>query len=501
MAVVVEDCQSHGKCNERALLEYSSDVEDAIPTKESKPPPGRETLENISATDLRSIKTPNLEIKNLRDRRWLSQEFLPAIENRKLTTLTRATLSPSSPSIMATTQSTTPLKFNGAGHLTTRLVLATLTGRPIRISQIRASSHTNPGLAPHEVSFLRLLDSITNGSAIEFSMTGTTLVYKPGLIVGSAAGYGAAGGVIKHELPKDCARGVSWFLIPLCMLAAFSKSAVNVMFTGPGVITSATEKGDVSVDTVRTAILPLYKNFGIQNNIELRVLKRSNPGPGGRGGGGEVQLVFGHQVRLPKTIHIMNPGRVKRIRGVAYATGVAGANNARMIDTARGVLNQFVADTYIFSDVSSAPLIPAPERNNAAAKKKIGVGFGLSLVAESSTGTLYSADVASSAAGGEAPEDIGKACAYQLLEAISQAGCASVVAAPTMLTLMAMGSEDVGRLVLGRDVVGTDEIVQLARDLRVFGMSGWGLRDGSSPGDVVVSIVGRGVGNVGRKIA
>ncbi|KAG9729894.1 hypothetical protein KCU75_g19185, partial [Aureobasidium melanogenum] len=85
---------------------------------------------------------------------------------------------------MATPQPTAPLKFNGAGHLTTRLVLATLTGRPVRISQIRASSHTNPGLAPHEVSFLRLLDAITNGSAIEFSMTGTTLVYKPGLIVG-----------------------------------------------------------------------------------------------------------------------------------------------------------------------------------------------------------------------------------------------------------------------------------------------------------------------------
>jgi len=402
---------------------------------------------------------------------------------------------------MATAPTPAPLRFTGAAQLTSRLVLATLTGRPIRISQIRSSSHTNTGLAPHEVSFLRLLDTITNGSGIEFSMTGTTLVYKPGLIVGSAAGYGANGGVVKHELPKECARGVSWFLMPLCMLAAFSKAQVNVLFTGPGVITSATDRGDVSVDTVRTAILPLYKNFGIENNIELRVLRRSNPGPGGRGGGGEVQLVFGHQVRLPKTIHLLNPGRVKRIRGVAYATGVAGANNARMIDTARGVLNQFVADTYIFSDVSSAPLVAAPEKNNAVAKKKIGVGFGLSLVAESNTGALYSADVASSASGGEAPEDIGKACAYQLLESISHGGCASIVAAPTMLTMMAMGSEDVGRLNLGKEVLGTEEVIQLARDLRAYGMSGWGLRDASSDGEVVVSIVGRGVGNVGRKIA
>lgn len=332
-------------------------------------------------------------------------------------------------------------------------------------------------------------------------MTGTTVVYKPGLIIGSAAGYGASGGVIRHELPRECTRGVSWFLIPLCMLAGFAKAKVNVLFTGPGVITSATEKGDVSVDAVRTAILPLYKHFGIQNDIELRILKRSNPGPGGKGGGGEVQLVFGHQVRLPKTIHLLNPGRVKRIRGVAYSTGVAAANNARMIETARGVLNTLVADTYIFSDVSSAPLIPAPERGNAAAKKKIGVGFGLSLVAESSTGALYSADVASPPQGGEAPEDIGKACAYQLLETISHGGCASNVGASTMLTLMAMGSEDVGRLTLGKEVIGTEDILQLARDLRAFGMSGWGLRDADREDEVVVSIVGKGVGNVGRKIA
>ncbi|CZT19615.1 probable RNA-3'-phosphate cyclase family protein [Ramularia collo-cygni] len=402
---------------------------------------------------------------------------------------------------MATAPSPPLLKFTGSKHLIQRLVLATLAGRAVRISQIRSSSHSAPGLAPHEVSFLRLLDAITNGSVIEFSYTGTTVLYRPGLITGSAVGHGAAGGVIRHELPADCSRGASFFLVPLCLLAPFSKAQINVIFTGPGVITSATPTGDISVDTVRTAILPLYKSYGIENNLELRVLRRSNPGPGGKGGGGEVQLVFGHQVRLPKTIHILNAGRVKRVRGVAYATGVAGANNARLIEAARGVLNDFVPDTYIYSDVSAAPLIAAPERNNANAKKKIGLGFGLSLVAESNTGALYSADIASSPSGGEVPEDLGKRCAYQLLESISQGGCVSGVAAPTMLTMMAMGSEDVGRLGIGKEVLGSETVVQLARDLRTFGMSGWGLKDGNHEEDAVVSIVGRGVGNVGRKIA
>jgi RNA 3'-terminal phosphate cyclase-like protein len=401
---------------------------------------------------------------------------------------------------MAASSAPPPLKFTGSKHLIQRLVLATLTGRAIRVSQIRASSHTSPGLAAHEVSFLRLLESVTNGSHIEFSYTGTTLLYKPGLITGSATGHGASGGVIRHELPPECTRGASYFLIPLCLLAPFSKAQMNVLFTGAGVVTSATETGDVSVDTVRTAILPLLNPFGIERNLELRILRRSNIGRGGKGGAGEVQLVFGHQVRQPKTIHLLDAGRVKRIRGVAYSTGVTGANNARLIEAARGVLNDLMPDTYIFSDVSSAPFVPGPDKSNPSAKKKTGLGFGLSLVAESNTNMLYSADIASPPTGGEAPEDIGKKCAYQLLEAVEQGGCASTVTAPFMLTLMAMGSEDVGRITLGKDVVGSEQVIQLARDLRTIGMSSWGMRE-DDDGEVVVSVVGRGVGNVGRKIA
>jgi RNA 3'-terminal phosphate cyclase-like protein len=393
------------------------------------------------------------------------------------------------------------LKFTGSKHLAQRLVLATLTGRTVRISQIRSSSHSAPGLAPHEVSFLRLLDSITNGSQIEFSYTGTTVAYKPGLIAGSAAGYGASGGVITHELPAENTRGLSYFLIPLCLLAPFAKTQVNVLFKGPGVITSATEHGDVSVDTVRTAVLPVFRSFGIEREIELRVVTRSNPGRGGKGGGGEVQLVFGQQVRLPKTVHLMQAGSVKKIRGVAYATGVAGANNARLIEAARGVLNEFVPDTYIFSDMSGAPLVPAPEKGNPNAKVKTGLGFGLSLVAETNNYVMYSADTASPHQGGVTPEELGRKCAFQLLEAIEQGGCVSAVAAPTALTLMAMGSEDVGRINMGRDVLASENVVQLARDLRTFGMAGWGLKDGDEEGEVMVSVVGKGVGNVGRKIA
>ena len=402
---------------------------------------------------------------------------------------------------MATPQQE-PLRLKTQKSLALRLILSTLTGRAVRFEQVRPSSLTHTGLAAHEISFLRLLEAVTNGSQFIIGLTGTDLLYKPGLITGGAPGSGASGGVIRHELPAECARGVSYFLIPLCLLAPFSKAPINVIFTGPGVITAATPSGDMSADSVRTAILPLYADFGITNNIELRILRRSNTGSGGKGGAGEVQLVFGHQVRLPKTIHMMNPGRVKKIRGVAYCTGVSASNNARMIEEARGVLNPMTGDTYIFSDVSSAPYLAPKGKSNTIERIKPGIGFGLSLVAESSTGSLYSADLASPPAGGVPPEDIGRQCAYQLLESISSGGVVSLAAVPTVLTLMAMGSEDVGRIQLGKDVLSSELVVGLARDLKAFGASGWGVRESNKglDGDVVVSVVGRGVGNVGRKI-
>lgn len=394
------------------------------------------------------------------------------------------------------------VRFTTQQAFALRLTLSTLTGRPIRISQIRPSSLTNPGLAPHEISLLRLLEAVTNGSAIEISYTGTIVEYRPGLITGSAPGSGASGGVIRHEIAATSTRGVSYFLIPLCLLAPFSKAPINVLFTGPGVITSATPAGDISADSVRTAVLPLFAYFGISNNIELRILRRSNPGRRGKGGAGEVQLVFGHQVRLPKTLHLLNPGRIKRIRGVVYCTGVPASNNARMIEAARGVLNPMTGDTYIFSDVSSAPYLPSTDKDNIKIKNKTGIGFGLSLVAESSTGCLYSADVVSPPSGGVPPEDLAQHCAYQLLESIAAGGTVSLVAAPTVLTLMAMSSEDVGRVQFGKDVISTEQVIGLGRDMKMFGLSGWGFREcTNTEHDMVVSVVGRGFGNVGRKIA
>lgn len=189
---------------------------------------------------------------------------------------------------------------------------------------------------------------------------------------------------------------------------------------------------------------------------------------------------------------------------MAYCTGVSASHNNRMITSARGVLNQLVSDVHVAAQYDPAPLV---QEKGSTMKKKIGIGFGLSLVAESSAeGVIYAADVVAPPEGGVVPEDVGTRCAYQLLEVIAQGGCVSAAAAPTVLTLMAMGSEDVGRVRLGRDVLGREETIGLARDLKAFGAASWGIRgadkdEDEATGELIVSVKGTGVGNIGRKVA
>ena len=399
------------------------------------------------------------------------------------------------------------LKLSTHHSLPHRLLLSLLTGHPVRLSQIRSSTTHSiaPGLAPHEISLLRLLETLTNGTTIDISYSGTALVFQPGLVTGCIPGQGTLGAddVLEHHIPAGCRRGLSWYLMTVCLLAPFAKAHVNVRFSGEGCITAATagEFGDMSVDSFRTGVLPLFSLFGIPlPRIELRVLQRSCAGPKGKSGGGVVELRFAAQVRLPRTLHLNRaPGKIKRVRGVAYSTGVSASNNGRMIYAAREVLNELISDMHIAAQYDQAPLVPT---DKAGGKKRVGIGFGLSLVAESSAaGVYYTADVVAPPEGGAMPEDIGKQCALQLLEEIERGGCVSSAAAPVVLTLMAMGAEDVGRVRLGRDVLAREEMVVLARDLRQFGGSAWGLREADDTDDIVVSVKGTGVGNIGRKLA
>lgn len=96
-----------------------------------------------------------------------------------------------SPPLPVMAQATNALQFSGHLHLRHRLVLSILSGKAVKIDKIR-SEDKNPGLrgthalayvppfrtdcciADYEVSLLRLLERITNGTIIEISVTGAS---------------------------------------------------------------------------------------------------------------------------------------------------------------------------------------------------------------------------------------------------------------------------------------------------------------------------------------
>ncbi|KAJ3123521.1 hypothetical protein HK101_006334, partial [Irineochytrium annulatum] len=113
------------------------------------------------------------------------------------------------------------LRFEGHKQLRQRLLLSTLSGRPIRIDKIRSDDDENPGLADYEISLLRLFEKMTNGATVEISYTGTTVVYRPGVIIG---------GKVEHECPTS--RGLGYWLEPMAVLGVFGKTPLELTLGG-----------------------------------------------------------------------------------------------------------------------------------------------------------------------------------------------------------------------------------------------------------------------------
>lgn len=311
------------------------------------------------------------------------------------------------------------LSYTGCNFLRQRLVLATLSGRAVKIRKIRARDDS-PGLRDFEASFIRLLDKITNGSRIEINQTGTTLYYQPGLLYG---------GSLEH----DCSvlRSIGYYLESLLCLAPFMKHPLRIVLRG---VTN--DQVDPSVDVLKATAIPLLKQFGIDGeSFELKIMRRGMP----PGGGGEV--LFSCPVRkFLKPIQLTDPGKIKRIRGMAYSVRVSPQMANRIVDSARNILNKFIPDIYIYTD------------HMKGANSGKSPGFGLSLVAETTNGTFLSAELASNPQGqGSAvlPEDLGRNCAKLLLEEIYRGGCVDSTNQSLALLLMTLGQQDVSKVLLG----------------------------------------------------
>lgn len=113
-----------------------------------------------------------------------------------------------------------------------------------------------------------------------------------------------------------------------------------------------------------------------------------------------------------------------------------------MVESARSILNRYIPDIYLFTDVY---------KGDDSGKSP---GYGLTLVAQSSTSAVHSAECLSVAPSSKAPvvqtpEDIALHAARCLLEEIGRGGCVDSRHQWLVLLLMVLGKEDVGKCSMG----------------------------------------------------
>ncbi|KAJ2229262.1 hypothetical protein H4R99_005606 [Coemansia sp. RSA 1722] len=352
------------------------------------------------------------------------------------------------------------LQFEGHKFLKQRLVLSILSQRPVRIVKIR-SDDENPGLRDYEITLLRLLDRATNGSKLEISHTGTSVLLRPGMITG---------GRIEMDCPVS--RAIGYYLEALVALAPFGKEQMTAVLRG---ITM--NNIDLSVDTIRTATLVNYRNFGIEEGVELKITKRGAPPKGG----GEVRFMC-PVVRAVKPLNFIDQGKIRRIRGIAYATRVSPQTANRIVEAARGELNRFIPDIYIYTDVYKG------------AESGLSPGFGLSLVAESTTGALMTAELCANP--GDAPEDVGRDAAKMLLNEVVRGGCFDSSHQWMALLMMVLGPEHVSRTRIGKLTPFT---IQYLRDIREFFNITFKIKPDPETNTITMTCLGSGFTNVGKK--
>jgi RNA 3'-terminal phosphate cyclase-like protein len=167
-------------------------------------------------------------------------------------------------------------------------------------------------------------------------------------------------------------------------------------------------------------------------------------------GGGEVFFRC-PIVKTVKPVNFTDEGRILKIRGTVFVSKLSPLVANRCIESARSLLNKFIPDVYLYTDACKG------------AESGKSAGFGASLVAESTSGVLISADYC--AKPGETPEEVGLKVAKMLYTQIYYGGCVDLQHQWLYALMIALTPEDVSVLSLGKL---SEFTIEYLRDILAF---------------------------------
>jgi RNA 3'-terminal phosphate cyclase-like protein len=207
------------------------------------------------------------------------------------------------------------MKFKGTANFRSRIICSIISGESFTVRNLPSY-----GLAEYELKFLELVTLLTNGTII--NVDEDLLEFTPGLITNQS---------YPIDFNSGMNRGIAYFIEGVLPIAVFGKSDLVLTITG-----KINDPRDVSIETIRANHIPMLKRFG----VDYANLKRS-------GNSVTVELI---PVRSLSPFRSVDPGKVKRIRGVVYSTRFNVQIVNRASHSCKGHLLNFTPDIWIHTD-------------------------------------------------------------------------------------------------------------------------------------------------------
>jgi RNA 3'-terminal phosphate cyclase (ATP) len=299
----------------------------------------------------------------------------------------------------------------GGQILRTAVALSAVAHEPVRITHIRAR-RPNPGLAPSHVTSVEAVSALCDAKVDDLYPGSRDITFHPGELLG---------GDFRFDI--GTAGSISLVIQGLLLPALLSKSRTTITLTG-----GTNVKWSPPIDYMTRVHIPLIEKFGAKCDIEVT----------SRGfypeGGGEVRLDV-DPVGRPSPISLTSPGKVSRVRGVAFSQNLPDHVITRMKHAAMKRLVKF-ADVKVASESSSG----------------VSVGAGMLLAAECENSILGASALGEK---GVRAERLGESCADDLIETIGSGAAVDDYMVDQVLPYMAVAS--------GSSVVVAEEVTEHAR--------------------------------------
>ena len=323
-------------------------------------------------------------------------------------------------------------EFNGANLFRLKIAYSFLLNRPIRISNIRQDS-TNPGMTPYEISFLKLVSEISNGTKVHINETGTQVTLIPGTITNK---YGT-------EFSFDCdkSRCITYYAEGILPISLYGKESLHIILNG---ITN--NSIDNSVDSFKMSTCVLLQKLVVGDTVEFKILRRGVLPNGDGSVSFKIPIITGLA-----PFDWNKEGKIKRVRGVAFTSKLGANFTSMMVDTCRGVLNNFLPDVWI-----------AVDNYKSKDLDKISPGYGISITAETKEGFALSTDMINDNDNLRMnANDLSKECTIKFLNDIYKSGCTNCNNQGLFLFLMALSEKNyVSYMKVGKVSEHTKEILR-----------------------------------------